>query len=200
MYSVIPNKRPVSDKCQGWKILWKIGIIIDQMITLGEIFKGGVFSKVKIKMYLRPTIKTFKFSRQRNRAYVRALLSQSLSWLPLFVWGLSFNGQLSWAIFSVWFCLSEGQHKQSDSCPSVTRVIWLFFVEILVLFGIYIKTFCAFCEKDFQHNFKHWRFRLESGLMLRFHFDFRKKPTFTLWTLSWFWRLFLLPIGILLEC
>ena len=105
-------------------------------------------------------ITTFKFSphiklsQQKNWACVRALLSQSLSWLPLFVWVLNIDSQLGGPIFSFWFCLWGGN---KNKVTAVHRVI----SYLAIFFGIYIKTFCVFCQqltKTFSRKFKNWRF------------------------------------------
>ena len=96
---------------------------------------------------------------------------RSLSWLPLFVWILSFNSQLSWAIFSVWFCLWSDNINKVTAVHRVISHLALFWL----LFGIYIKKDLCFCQQMTKTFFKRWRFVWNHG---HGHFDFRENPTF----------------------
>ena len=117
-----------------WSLIWfslakfcKSGGTTQQLFKLTWKFLGLIWHSVKVGFSLKSKLKsrmdqitTFKFSRQQNWACARALLSQSLSWLPLFVWVLSFNSQLGGPIFSVWFCLWSGN---KNKVTAVHRVI-----------------------------------------------------------------------------
>ena len=103
---------------------------------------------------------------------MRTLLSQSLSWLPLFAWVLTFNSQLGGPIFSVWFCLWGVNINKVTALHRVISYLALF----LLLFGIYIKKFCVFCQ---QLPKKFLNLGRSSEIMSDFTLTFEKKTTFT---------------------
>ena len=86
----------------------------------------------------------------------------------------SFNSQLGVLISSVWFCLHESNKNKVTVVYRVISYLALF----RLLFDIYIKTFCVFCQqltKTFSRKFKNWRFVWNHVLFI---LTKEKNPTF----------------------
>ena len=64
------------------------------------------------------------------------------------------------------------------------QVLLELFGSFWLLFGIYIKTFNVFCQKQSQANFARKFERCYCWSKVHFNFDFREKPTFNVLTYS----------------
>ena len=97
-----------------------------------------VCSGLKSRIYYYKKLKCccfFNLKFARNRLVpLRALLSQSLSWLLLFVWVLSFDSQLGGPIFLVWFWL-WGFNNNKVTVVHKFIYYFVFFLIKIVLFS-----------------------------------------------------------------